>query len=44
VLTDKGQELRKVGRTINFEFEKNWQNKLGSKQYEQLRELLVQLL
>jgi DNA-binding MarR family transcriptional regulator len=44
VLTDKGQELRKVGRAINFEFEKNWQRKLGSKQYEQLRELLAQLL
>ncbi len=44
VLTDKGRELGKIGRSINFEFEKHWQNKLGAKQYEQLRELLGKLL
>lgn len=44
VLTTKGYELSKLGRSINFEFEKNWQNKLGVKQYEQFRELLGKLL
>jgi DNA-binding MarR family transcriptional regulator len=43
VLTDKGQELSKLGRSINFEYEKNWQHKLGNKQYELFRELLAKL-
>ena len=43
VLTPKGKKVREVGREINFLFEKNWEQKLGSKDYLQLRQLLMRL-
>ena len=43
VLTPKGKRARDAGHEINFEFEKNWEQKLGKKEYSQLRQLLIKL-
>ncbi len=42
-LTDKGMTLRKIGRSINYEFEQQWIKKIGKKDYESLREILEKL-
>jgi DNA-binding MarR family transcriptional regulator len=43
VLTPKGKKVKEVGHEINFQFEKNWEQKLGRKDYIQLRTLLSKL-
>lgn len=43
VLTPKGKKVREVGHEINFNFEKKWEQKLGKKDYAQLRQLLMRL-
>jgi DNA-binding MarR family transcriptional regulator len=43
VLTEKGQEVSRLGRSINFEFEKRWETKLGVNAYQHFRQLLEKL-
>ena len=43
VLTPKGKRVKEVGHEINFLFEKSWEQKLGKKDYSQLRQLLRRL-
>ena len=43
VLTPKGKKVKDVGHEINFLFEKSWEQKLGKKDYSQLRQLLIRL-
>jgi len=43
VLTPKGKKVKEVGHEINYLFEKNWEQKLGKKDYNQLRQLLIKL-
>ena len=43
VLTPKGQKVRDLGHEINYLFEKRWEQKLGKKDYSQLRQLLIKL-
>ena len=43
VLTAKGNKVKEVGREINYLFEKKWEQKLGKKDYSQLRQLLIKL-
>jgi DNA-binding MarR family transcriptional regulator len=43
VLTPKGQKVRDLGHEINYLFEKRWEQKLGKKDYNQLRQLLMKL-
>jgi len=43
VLTPKGKKVKEVGHEINFNFEKSWEQKLGKKDYGQLRQLLMKL-
>lgn len=40
VLTGKGQELRKVGRAINKDFEQVWEQKLGRDDFQRFRQYL----
>ena len=40
VLTDKGQQVRTFGQSINHSFEKNWEIRLGKKKYEEFRKCL----
>lgn len=43
VLTPKGQKVKDAGYEINHHFEKKWEQKLGRKDYSQLRQLLIKL-
>ena len=43
VLTSKGKKMKDAGQQINREFEKQWQEKLGDKDYHTLRSLLQKL-
>lgn len=43
VLTAKGKKVRDAGQEINFRFEKKWEEKLGKRDYNQLRQLLMKL-
>ena len=43
VLTEKGQQVWKLGRSINKEFEKKWEYQLGKEQFSQFRAFLEQL-
>ena len=43
VLTVKGKKMKELGQMINKEFEKQWQKKLGDKDYNTFRELLQKL-
>ena len=43
VLTAKGKKVKEAGREINYAFEKRWEQKLGKREYAQLRELLRML-
>lgn len=43
VLTPKGKKVKESGQEINFAFEKRWEQKLGSKDYNQFRQLLMRL-
>ena len=43
VLTQKGRKVKDAGHEINFEFEKKWEQKLGKKEYDQFRKLLMKL-
>ena len=43
VLTAKGKKTKEAGQKINFNFEKNWEQKLGKEDYHQLRHLLKRL-
>ena len=43
VLTAKGEKVKEAGHEINFQFEKKWEQKLGTKEYKQLRQLLKDL-
>lgn len=43
VLTPKGKKVRDAGHEINREFEKKWEQKLGRKDYDLLRQLLIKL-
>jgi DNA-binding MarR family transcriptional regulator len=43
VLTPKGKKVKETGQQINYLFEKRWEQKLGKKDYNQLRQLLIKL-
>jgi len=43
LLTAKGKKVRAIGQQINYDFEAGWKQKLGERDYNQLRELLVKL-
>ena len=43
VLTPKGKKVKEVGQEINYLFEKKWEQKLGRKYYNQLRQLVIKL-
>ena len=43
VLTAKGKKVKSAGQQINFVFEEQWKKKLGEKDYNQLRQLLMML-
>lgn len=43
VLTPKGKKVKEVGQEINYAFERKWEQKLGKKDYGQLRQLLIKL-
>ena len=43
ILTPKGKKVKEVGHEINYLFEKKWEQKLGKKDYSQLRQLLIKL-
>lgn len=43
VLTPKGKKVKEAGHEINYLFEKRWEQKLGKKDYNQLRQLLIKL-
>lgn len=43
ILTPKGQKVKDVGHEINYQYEKRWEQKLGKKDYSQLRQLLIKL-
>lgn len=43
ILTSKGQKVKDAGHEINYQFEKKWEQKLGKKDYGQLRQLLMKL-
>ena len=43
VLTPKGKKVREAGQEINYLFEKNWEKKLGKKDYSLFRQLLTRL-
>ena len=43
VLTAKGKKVKSAGQQINFAFEEQWKKKLGEKDYNQLRQLLIRL-
>ena len=43
VLTAKGKKIKSAGQQINYAFEERWKEKLGEKDYDQLRKLLIRL-
>jgi DNA-binding MarR family transcriptional regulator len=43
VLTAKGKKIKEIGQSINYSFEKKWEEKLGKQDYQQLRALLIRL-
>src|SRR5689334_7632661 len=43
ILTAKGKKVKAVGQKINHDFEEQWKKKLGEKDYNVLRQLLVKL-
>ena len=43
LLTAKGKKVKSVGQKINYEFEEEWKQKLGEKDYDQFRQLLIRL-
>jgi DNA-binding MarR family transcriptional regulator len=43
VLTAKGQALRTKAQQLNFQFEKRWEQVLGTAQYEKFRSMLKEL-
>lgn len=43
VLTAKGKKVKAAGQQINYAFEESWKKKLGEKDYNQLRQLLMRL-
>jgi len=43
ILTPKGKQVKQAGQEINYSFEKKWEQKLGKKDYSQLRQLLIRL-
>jgi DNA-binding MarR family transcriptional regulator len=43
VLTPKGKKVKETDQEINYLFEKNWEQKLGKKDYNQFRQLLIKL-
>ena len=43
VLTAKGKKVKSAGQQINHAFEEQWKKKLGEKDYNQFRELLIRL-
>jgi DNA-binding MarR family transcriptional regulator len=43
VLTPKGKKVKEAGHEINYSYEKKWEQKLGRKEYNQFRELLIKL-
>jgi DNA-binding MarR family transcriptional regulator len=43
VLTAKGKKIKEIGQSINYSFEKKWEEKLGKQDYQQLRSLLIRL-
>jgi DNA-binding MarR family transcriptional regulator len=43
VLTAKGKKVKSTGQQINYAFEEQWKKKLGEKDYNQLRQLLMRL-
>jgi DNA-binding MarR family transcriptional regulator len=43
VLTPKGKKVKETGQEINYSYEKKWEQKLGKKEYNQFRELLIKL-
>ena len=43
VFTEKGREVRKLGRALNHEFEQKWANKLGTEDFNKFRSFLQQL-
>ena len=43
VLTAKGKKVKSAGQQINYAFEERWKRKLGEKDYNHLRQLLVRL-
>jgi DNA-binding MarR family transcriptional regulator len=40
ILTAKGQALKTKGQQINYQFEKKWEQALGTAQYEKFRDML----
>ncbi|WP_256010427.1 MarR family winged helix-turn-helix transcriptional regulator [Desertivirga xinjiangensis] len=40
ILTAKGEQVKALGQSINYEFEKNWEAKLGKKKYADFRNSL----
>ncbi|WP_224999810.1 MarR family winged helix-turn-helix transcriptional regulator [Cesiribacter sp. SM1] len=42
-LTAEGKKIRDLGRSINYEFEKTWEQKLGPQDYEKFRSYLKKL-
>ena len=43
VLTAKGKKVKSAGQQINYAFEEEWKRKLGEKDYNHLRQLLMRL-
>lgn len=43
LLTAKGKKVKLVGQQLNYTFEEKWKQKLGEKDYSQLRKLLTKL-
>jgi DNA-binding MarR family transcriptional regulator len=43
VLTAKGKKVKSAGQQINYTLEEQWKKKLGEKDYNQFRQLLMRL-
>ena len=43
ILTAKGQALKTKGQQINYQFEKKWEEQLGTTQYQKFRDMLKEL-
>jgi DNA-binding MarR family transcriptional regulator len=43
VFTEKGWAVRNLGRSINYAFEKRWEEKIGAKNFALFRQLLQRL-